>query len=166
VLSWVDDAAKEDMLPPEWEEETRICFVDLTSVLRCIVCGGQASGCVGDGRTVRREGMELLAASVLNFFTVPVRGTGGAESKDESHTGPEVVNHRAGELKVAVHGRKEGRPLLLQGEQVGISREGLREGRVSDGGRAARDGQGAAAPDGVEVLSLGESEHHLVSKGS
>jgi hypothetical protein len=110
VLSWVNDAAEEDMLPPEWEEETRIGFVDLTSVLRWIVCGGQASGCVGDGRTVRRESMELLAASVLHFFAVPVRGAGGAESKDESNTGPEVVNHRAGELMIAMHGRKEGRP--------------------------------------------------------
>jgi hypothetical protein len=106
VLSGVKDTAHKDVLPPEWQEETRIILIDLASAFWCIVRGGQAGSGIRDGRAVRREGVELQATGFLHFRAVPMRGAGGAKGKDERDCGPEVVDHGAGNFIVAMHGQE------------------------------------------------------------
>ena len=65
-----------------------------------------------------------------------------------------------------MHGQEQGGPQFLQGEQVRITGEGFREARITNGSRAARDGQGASAADWVEVLALGKGQDHLMPEGS
>ncbi len=101
-------------LPPERQKESRIVFVHLAGVLRGIIHGGQAGGVVGDRRAVRRDGIELVAAGILQLLAVPVRGAGGAEGKDKRDAGPEVVNQSTGDLMITVQGQEKGRPLFLQ----------------------------------------------------
>ncbi len=67
VLSGVKDAAQEDVLPPEGEEESGVAFIDLAGRLGRVVCSGEACGDVGNGRAVGRKGVELRAASLLDL---------------------------------------------------------------------------------------------------
>jgi hypothetical protein len=82
VLGGFEDATQEGMLPPKGEEESGTAFIESTSRLEHVVRGGEARGEVCDGRAVGREGVELRAASLLNFGDAPVRRVCRAQGHD------------------------------------------------------------------------------------
>ena len=92
MLGGIEDPAKEDMLPPEGEEEGGVTFIDLAGRFGGVERGGEASSDVGHGRAVCGEGVKLRAAGLLDLGHAPVGGARGAQVHDESDSRPKVVN--------------------------------------------------------------------------
>jgi hypothetical protein len=80
MLGGFEDAAQEDVLPPEGEEEGSVALVDLASRLGHVVGGSEARGDVRHGRAVSGEGVELRAAGLLDLGVVLSRRAVIAES--------------------------------------------------------------------------------------
>ena len=165
MLSRVKDATEQDVLPPEGEEEGGVTFIDLASGLGRVVGGGEARGDVGDRGAVGRESVELRTAGLLDLGDVPMGRARRTQGHNGGDGGPEVVDGGAPKLVLTAESLHEGRPLALHGAKMGLPGNLLVEGGGAGRSRASRAGQGTAALEGFEVLTLSQGEEGLVAEG-